>query len=129
MAKSKITMNELKRLTRSKSFVPQTASLKAGDKGDDTKRLQEYLTKFGYMESPATKAFRLVKARVAAPPKQDGNFDKNTTQALSRFQKFNGLKATGKMDRATLELMSRPRCGFPDTADFVAEGRKWTKTA
>jgi peptidoglycan hydrolase-like protein with peptidoglycan-binding domain len=129
MAKSKITMNELKKLTRSKSFVPQTASLKEGDKGDDAKRLQEYLTKFGYMESPATKPFRLVKSRVAAPPKQDGNFDKNTAQALSRFQKFNGLKATGKMNRATLELMSRPRCGFPDTADFVAEGRKWSKTA
>jgi hypothetical protein len=25
--------------------------------------------------------------------------------------------------------MSRPRCGFPDTADFVLEGRKWNKTA
>jgi Matrixin len=25
--------------------------------------------------------------------------------------------------------MFRPRCGFPDTAKFVAEGRKWNKTA
>ena len=129
MAKGKITMSELKKLTGSKSFVPQTSSLKQGDKGDDAKRLQDYLTKFGYLESPATEAFGLVKAAVAAPPEQEGNFDKNTEQALSRFQKFNSLKATGKMDKATLDLMSRPRCGFPDTADFVLEGRKWSKTA
>ena len=57
MAKSKISMAALKKLTSSKSFVPQTSSLKQGDKGDDAKRLQEYLTKFGYMESPATEAF------------------------------------------------------------------------
>jgi len=129
MPKSKMTMAELKKLTRSKSFVPQTSSLKQGDKGDDPKRLQDYLTRFGYMESPANEAFGLVKARVAAPPEREGNFDKNTEQALSRFQKFYGLKATGKMDKATLDLMSRPRCGFPDTADFVLEGRKWNKTA
>ena len=129
MAKSKITMAELKKLTRSKSFVPQASNLKQGDKGDDVKRLQDYLTKFGFMESPSTEAFGLVKARVGAPPEQEGNFDKNTKQALTSFQRFYGLKATGKMDNATLELMSRPRCGFPDTADFVLEGRKWNKLA
>jgi peptidoglycan hydrolase-like protein with peptidoglycan-binding domain len=129
MARKKLRMAQLKKLTASKSFVPQSSSLKRGDKGDDVKRLQEYLTKFGYTESPLTEAFGSEKARVAAPPEQDGNFDENTRQALSRFQKFNGLKVTGKMDKATLELMSRPRCGFPDTARFVAEGRKWDKTA
>lgn len=25
--------------------------------------------------------------------------------------------------------MSRPRCGFPDTADFTLQGSKWTRTA
>ena len=129
MARKKTKMAQLKQLTASKSFVPQTSSLKRGDKGDDVKRLQEYLTKFGYTESPLTEAFGSEKARVSAPPELDGNFDENTQQALSRFQKFNGLKVTGKMDKATLELMSRPRCGFPDTARFVAEGRKWNKTA
>ena len=127
MAKKKTRMAQLKKLTASKSFVPQTSSLKRGDKGDDVKRLQEYLTKFGYVESSLTEAFTAEKARVSAPAELDGNFDKNTEQALSRFQKFNGLKVTGKMDKATLELMSRPRCGFPDTSRFVADGRNGTK--
>ena len=25
--------------------------------------------------------------------------------------------------------MSRPRCGFPDTAEFTLQGSKWAKTS
>jgi peptidoglycan hydrolase-like protein with peptidoglycan-binding domain len=129
MAKKKMSMAQLKKLAANKSFVPQTSSMKLGDKGDDAKRLQEYLTKFGYMESPTLKAFGVTTTKAAAPPENEGNFDKNTEKAVKTFQKFNGLKVTGKLDKATHDLMSRPRCGFPDTADFVLEGRKWNKTA
>ena len=48
----------------------------------------------------------------------------------SGVQAFNGLPVTGELDAATLALMSRPRCGFPDvSADFTAQGSKWNKTA
>ena len=39
MPKGKMTMTELKKLTRNKSFVPQTSDLKQGDKEDDAKHL------------------------------------------------------------------------------------------
>jgi peptidoglycan hydrolase-like protein with peptidoglycan-binding domain len=112
MAKKKTKMAQLKKLTANKSFVPQTVNLKRGDKGDDVKRLQEYLTKFGYTESPLTEAFGSEKAMVSAAPEQDGNFDENTKQALSRFQKFNALKVTGKWTRLRLSSCSDRAAAF-----------------
>jgi hypothetical protein len=35
---------------------------------------------------------------------------------------LNGLPSTGELDDTTLNLMRKPRCGFPDTAEFVAQG-------
>jgi peptidoglycan hydrolase-like protein with peptidoglycan-binding domain len=128
-----ITLKELETQTKGKDYVPQTAGLKQGSKGDDVDRLHRYLSTFGYMESPIRSAFGVAVGKAAVPAPKSNVFDENTAQALKHFQEFNHLPVTGKLDEATLALMSKPRCGFPDThpdvADFVLQGNKWTKNA
>ena len=119
---------ELQRLTSEKGYVPTRSGLAKGNKNKDVSRLQKYLETFGYFEAPVRRAFGVVSEAAATPEPNAGTFDKNTVKALKAFQKFNHLPETGVLDAATLELMKTPRCGFPDTAEFTLEGRKWSKT-
>jgi peptidoglycan hydrolase-like protein with peptidoglycan-binding domain len=119
---------ELVQLTSKKDNVPQSAGLAEGDQGTDVARLQHYLLDFGYMQAPNLEPFGAETRGLAEPPATLGVFDDNTVQALESFQEFNGLPVTGELDEATLELMNKPPCGFPDVAEFVLQGSKWTKT-
>ncbi|XP_008563739.1 PREDICTED: stromelysin-1-like, partial [Galeopterus variegatus] len=49
---------------------------------------------------------------------------------IQEMQKFLGLKVTGKLDSSTLEVMHKPRCGFPDVGYFSTfpGTPKWMKT-
>ena len=38
-------------------------------------------------------------------------------QAISRFQEFAGLEATGELDKETVDMMMTPRCGVKDFID------------
>ena len=81
---------------------------------------QDYLYKFGYMSQSSRSANNGVQT------------------GLKKFQRFFGLPVTGRLDKATIEEMSKPRCGLPDL-DVGDEGtrvkrystswRKWRKTA
>lgn len=60
----------------------------------------------------------------------------DVTTAIRKFQKFFGLPVTGKLDQATMKVMSKPRCGLPDVVS-KDEGKrmkrfstwgKWRKT-
>lgn len=42
-------------------------------------------------------------------------------EAVKRFQRFFGLKQTGRLSAATVRAMAQPRCGFPDV---LHNGRK-----
>ena len=81
--------------------------------------------------NPPIRSFGIRKeAAAAGEPQRAGTFDENTVEALKRFQQFNRLPVTGTLDDATLALMQKPRCGFPDVtaAEFVLQGSKWNKT-
>src|SRR5213593_1282978 len=123
------SLADLEALTRSKDYIPQSAGLKQGSSGEDVFRLQAYLSKFGYLESPVREVFGVATEKAAVGAPETGVFDSNTAHALMRFQEFNHLPVTGELDEATVNLMSRPRCGFPDVAEFTLEGRKWNKLA
>lgn len=63
---------------------------------------------------------------------RSGNHDVDS--AIRHFQRFAGLKVTGRLDSATIRQMKKPRCGMPDDAagrDRVRRyktGSKWRKT-
>lgn len=111
---------------RQKDYVPRAAGLALGDSGSDVARLQAYLKKFGYLESPTMELFGIDRNRAAArEPDVDGAFDANTKRALESLQQFAGVPVTGRLDDATLRVLEMPRCGVPDSADFVLDSRKW----
>ena len=70
----------------------------------------KYLQKYGYVPTTGTEA----------------NGD-DLSDVIKKFQKFSGLKPTGKLDKETIELMETPRCGVKDFGDFATSPRKWQK--
>ncbi len=124
-----ITLDDLQAQTAEKPFVPGVA-LTEGDRGEQVKRLQRYLETFGYMQSETLESFGVRSEAATEAPGRLGTFDANTAEALRRFQDFNGLPPTGELDQATLDLMQKPRCGFPDVRPdaFTLQGSKWTTT-
>ncbi|XP_061137716.1 transforming growth factor beta regulator 1 [Syngnathus typhle] len=48
---------------------------------------------------------------------------------LKDMQTFFGLNVTGRLDRDTLRVMRKPRCGVPDSAEYSShiQGARWNK--
>lgn len=116
--------------------TPTKTGAKLDSTGTDVERLQRYLGQFGYFDNGVHAQFGMTAAQAVTPPAQLGQFDDRTEAALRMLQRFAGLEATGVLDEATLELIKKPRCGFPDigrpnssastgAATFVAQGNKW----
>ncbi len=100
---------------KANDYVPKKAGLTIGKKGEDVKRLQRYLKRFGYLEEKVRDdGYAPLRTTVRAPRAKEGTFDDATYAGLRRFQQFTGLPVTGEVDDATLALMTKPRCGFPD---------------
>ncbi|XP_072515763.1 collagenase 3-like [Salminus brasiliensis] len=51
------------------------------------------------------------------------------SQKIAEMQKFFGLEVTGTVDKETLKVMKKPRCGVPEVARYTTfgEGVKWPK--
>ena len=117
--------------------VPVQIGLKIEDEGDEVGRLQDYLKRFGYIRPDVDTMYGLrIDLQKAAEQPEPKVFDNKTQQALESFQKFNKLQVSGVLDKATINLMLKPRCGMPDFVvsagevdDYVYIGRKWSKLA
>ncbi|MCU7725230.1 matrixin family metalloprotease [Actinoplanes sp. KI2] len=100
-----------------------------GSSGEPVRELQRYLARFGYLAAEAGDPYRRMRAGKRALRPAAGEFDSATVGALRRFQRHFRLPVTGVLDEATVGLMTRPRCGFPDLpANFVAPGNRWDHT-
>ncbi len=53
-------------------------------------------------------------------PERDPLSDK-----MKEMQKFFGLKVTGKLNKETLGVMKKPRCGVPDVGAYATFGGKF----
>uniref|UniRef100_A0A3Q0R7D5 Matrix metalloproteinase-9 n=1 Tax=Amphilophus citrinellus TaxID=61819 RepID=A0A3Q0R7D5_AMPCI len=69
----------------------------------DTELAENYLKKFGYMETVQRSGFQSMVS---------------TSKALVRLQRQLGLEETGQLDKPTLNAMKQPRCGVPDVANY-----------
>ncbi|XP_055935789.1 matrix metalloproteinase-2-like [Argiope bruennichi] len=82
-----------------------------------------FLTKYGYLppSDPASGSLRT---------------DSQLREAISTMQLYGGLKPTGFIDEATIELMQRKRCGVSDIIQgglyrvkrYAIQGQKWPIT-
>jgi hypothetical protein len=117
--------------------VPTQIGLKIEDEGDEVGRLQDYLKRFGYIRPDVDTLYGLrIDLQKAVEQPEPKIFDNRTQQALESFQKFNKLQVSRVLDKATINLMLKPRCGMPDFVvsegevdDYVYIGRKWSKLA
>lgn len=69
----------------------------------DTELAENYLKKFGYMNTLQRSGFQSMVS---------------TSKALKMMQRQMGLEETGELDKPTLEAMKQPRCGVPDVANY-----------
>ncbi|XP_016330558.1 collagenase 3-like [Sinocyclocheilus anshuiensis] len=83
---------------------------------DDYKIAKEYLMSFYNL--------------VYKPPDPTARQPDPLPDTLKEMQKFFGLKVSGKLDKKTLEVMKKPRCGVPDVAAYSTFGGnpKWQTT-
>ncbi|MEO5835015.1 MAG: matrixin family metalloprotease [Nakamurella sp.] len=111
-----------------------TTVLAKGDSGEQVSSLYAYLHRFGYFPNPEIRTGNtLFRSVMAFAPADTAVFDATMETAVQQFQHQQGLPVTGAVDEATLALIGRPRCGFPDQpvvtdgaiAPFVAQGNRW----
>ncbi|VDM09791.1 unnamed protein product [Wuchereria bancrofti] len=86
--------------------------------------LQQYLSNYGYMKE-------IISQTLPNLPSSEAILRHNSltiSDALKKFQKFAGLKPTGKLDAETMKKMQQKRCGRPDVIALRQQGKyKWEK--
>lgn len=114
------------------TYLAKVAETNPGETNKDFAHVQNFLLRFGYLTEDAkeaTGAERVYDGPESA--RMSGILDSATSTALARYQHFNGLPVTGRFDAPTRDMMTRPRCGLPDTAAISVRFRpvcSWSKT-
>jgi hypothetical protein len=107
-----------------KRFIIALEEAKQGASDPEIRKVQRYLTRFGYLTS------------IIEPDK----LDEATSEAVGLFQRSHGLALTGDLTPETIEAMEAPRCGVPDVGvaratasgtagSFVLRGCSFNKLA
>ena len=76
-----------------------------GERKKGLNEVQQFLSRFGYIQSGIFKS---------------GELDTPTSDALRKYQERNGLPTTGEFDSATRDQMTTHRCALPDVQNDVA---------
>ncbi|PNJ86602.1 MMP8 isoform 3, partial [Pongo abelii] len=86
-------------------------------KEKNTKIVQDYLEKFYQLPSNQYQSTRKNGTNVIV-------------EKLKEMQRFFGLNVTGKPNEETLDMMKKPRCGVPDSGEFMLTpgNPKWERT-
>lgn len=102
-------------------LIANKINLKTGAKHNDVAIVKGFLQRFGYITKEIDEVAELTGVA-------EDVYDVSTALAVKRYQRANKLVETGEYDAATAAVMSQPRCGFPDVADFVLVNRRWPNT-
>lgn len=100
------------------------SELARGAKSTAVERMQEALVASGYQLKPVPQ-----KEKGYARTGIDGNFGANTEAAVKKFQIDHGLPATGRLDRATVGLLSMEAEKYPEYDKLYADGKLETTIA
>lgn len=79
-------------------FALKVQTVTRGARGEDVGKAQQYLARYGYLQAPY----------------EPGRLDKETSDALGKFQESMGIEASGAIDPNTVSALEQPRCGVPD---------------
>ncbi|CAN7997015.1 unnamed protein product [Ixodes pacificus] len=104
--------HKLARSNRPAARRPSTSSSRSRDNSVYVgAKMIDYLEKFGYIAPPrnGTAALRSQQALV---------------DAVKDFQRFAGLRVTGRVDNETATMMQLPRCGVKDKVGYGLEARR-----
>ncbi|XP_022133603.1 metalloendoproteinase 1-like [Momordica charantia] len=86
-------------------FPEHLQGCRKGDNVEGIQNVKMHLQRYGYMRKDNNNTVN----------KESTNaFDEALESAIKKYQKNFNLNLSGALDRETLDLMSRPRCGVPD---------------
>jgi hypothetical protein len=85
--------------------IAKVTPTQKGDQDEDLKNVQQFLHRFGYLKKGSY---------------EPGELDDQTSEALAKYQRANGRRATGEFNKATRDQMTTHRCGLPDMSSGIA---------
>lgn len=81
---------------------------------DKKEKLYKYLKKRNYFELEEKVSAAAKSARSTTKQLSERQKKKKFVDAVKRFQTFSDLPATGRVNKATMQEIEKPRCGNPD---------------